>query len=147
MANVGNFGLYNSAINACYWLIRNQFHTQNWCQLRTTVEGSLKGILGISRKMLKAGVSLWKYREVKNVPRTRQKSPTAAVSNFKAFPLKLPPQTSRIHPCLSDFLHLSLSVCLSLSLLLSITLPVSLYLHILCLLWKNLTEPSAPAPC
>lgn len=38
------------------------------------------------------------------------KSSEAAVSNFKAFPLKLPSPGSRAHPCLSDFLRLSPSV-------------------------------------
>lgn len=44
------------------------------------------------------------------------KSSEAAVSNFKAFPLKLPSPGSRAHPCLSDFLRLSPSVSLPLSL-------------------------------
>lgn len=44
------------------------------------------------------------------------KSSEAAVSNFKAFPLKLPSPSSRAHPCLSDFLRLSPSVSLPLSL-------------------------------
>lgn len=55
------------------------------------------GIPRISRKMMKAGVSLRKYRSIKNVlstgavpPPLRKKSSEAAVSNFKAFPLKLP---------------------------------------------------------
>lgn len=46
----------------------------------------------------------------------RKKSCEAAVSNFKAFPLKLPSPGSRAHPCLSDFLRLSPSVSLPLSL-------------------------------
>lgn len=47
--------------------------------------------------MMKAGVSFRKYRSIKNVlstgampPPLRKKSSEAAVSNFKAFPLKLP---------------------------------------------------------
>ena len=49
------------------------------------------------KKMMKAGVSLRKYPSKKNVlstsfvpPPLWKKSSEAAVSNFKAFPLKLP---------------------------------------------------------
>lgn len=76
--------------------------------------------------MMKAGVSLRKYRCIKNalstgalpapLSRRGKKSSEAAVSNFKAFPLKLPSPGSRAHPCLSDFLRLSPSVSLPLSL-------------------------------
>lgn len=73
------------------------------------------GIPRISRKMMKAGVSLRKYRRVKNAQwppplGEGKKSSEAAVWNFKAFPLKLPSPGSRAHPCLSDFLRLSPSV-------------------------------------
>lgn len=49
-------------------------------------------------------------------PLRQEKRSTAAVSNFKAFPLWLPSPGSRAHPCLSDFLRLSPSVSHPLSL-------------------------------